>query len=422
MKPILVSHFHRLKKYFIDHGASLIRSSFWLNANFVTTTFLGFIFSLVIANYASKETYGLYQYILSTFSFLGAFTLTGMNTVVTKAIAQGYEGALQQSIRPQLFYGIIPSFLGIIIAFWYLFHGNNLLGISFLIMGTLFPITSTFNTYNAFLVGKKLFKQQFFFSFIFNIIYYGIMIAIVFVSPKALWLVLGNLILVGLFNYIFYKISLKVFLQNNNTFPDLLSDGLHLSISNILPTLLVTFDNILVYYLLGPVMLAIYSIISVIPLRVIGLARSFITASIPDISRHSSESIRPIIVKKIFKIFIISSIIGIGYIITAPLFFKYLFPTYKPYAGLSIFFTVSAILSTIATFITSTVILTQNKTRVYVFNTLYPIITINILAFAGFYYGIIGIITGRIISSLMTILLAMTIIKTKEFSKQIMNT
>lgn len=399
----------------IPRTTSLIRSSFWLHANLISTTFFGFIFSLVIANFATKETYGSYQYILSMFSFLGAFTLTGINTLVTKATARGYEGSLAQSLRPQLYWGCIPGLIGIGIAGWYLIHGNLLLGISFLVMGILFPITSSFNTYNAFLVGKKLFKQQFFFSLIFNTIYYGAMIGIILIAPQTIWLVLTNLVITTLFYTISYYITSKKFVTNDEPYPSLLPNSLHLSFSNILPTLLVTFDNILVYHLLGPVMLAIYSIISIIPIRISGLARSFITLSIPDISKHSSESIRPVVSKKILKIFIISSVIGFGYVVTAPLFFTYLFPTYAAYVGLSIFFTASAILSVISSFVISVLVLTQNKTRTYVFNTTYPIITIFCISVLGYSYGITGVIWGRIMSSVITICFALLIIKIKKF-------
>src|SRR5262245_3218380 len=78
------------------------KSTFWLNANFVISGFLSFAISIAFAHLLPKEAYGTYQFVLSLASFVTAFTLTGMNVAIIRAVSRGYEGGFVPSIRMQL--------------------------------------------------------------------------------------------------------------------------------------------------------------------------------------------------------------------------------------------------------------------------------------------------------------------------------
>ena len=92
------------------------------------------------ASQASKETFGIYQYILSIISILAIFTLPGMQSALTRAIARGKEGTLNVCLKEKIKWSLIGVLGCLAVSAWYLVHQNFILGKSFLIASFLFPI------------------------------------------------------------------------------------------------------------------------------------------------------------------------------------------------------------------------------------------------------------------------------------------
>lgn len=405
------------EKYTRTDMLYLVKSNYWLNLNFISTSILSFTLSVFFANYLSKETFGLYQFVLSSFSIIATFTLTGMNTVITKHTALGLEGTMQKSIRSQFLYGLIPSLISFFVSAWYFMNNNIELSVSFLLMSISIPIITTFNSFNSFLIGKKMFKKHFTYNFIFNITYYGLMIFIVYKNPNLVWLVFGNYLVTSILNYIFYK-KTKKHVENDNFSKDFNNSAIHQSISNILPSILTTIDYILIYKILGPSTLAIYSIISAIPTRLFGFIRNITASATPKISTQSEENVRNNISQKVLKFILLGTIVGTFYLIVAEPIFNVFFPTYKEYIKLSYLYIIPAILSVTSSFTSTYFILTQSKKNIYVYNTIYPILSISSVVVGGLYMGIIGVIIGRSIGYLFTIIISLILIKNISIKNQ----
>lgn len=410
MQNKLITILKKTEKYTKTDMVYLAKSSFWLNANFIVGSFLSFILSIFLANFVSKETMGMYQYIVSAFGILTAFTLTGMNTVVTRDAARNIDGTFQQSIIPQLKSSLLISTVTLIGALWYLIHHNQNLSIAFVILAITIPIITTYNTYNAFLVGKKDFKTQFIYNTIINILYYAGLIITILITHHYLFLVLANFGITAIATWWMYRKTVIHHVHNTATDPSSMSDGIHFSISKILPMLLITFDSIIVYHLLGPVSLAIYSIISNIPLRLNGIVRSITTAATPKFSEHNPVSIRGTITAKTFKIFLASLFVCGIYALLTPTIFHYLFPAYAAYVSLAILFAFVAVIASTVSFTTSAVSMIHNQKSVYILNTLSALFTFIFLVFGGLWFGVIGVIVGRLLGYTATLIISLSIL------------
>ena len=47
--------------------------------------------AIVFARFLPQETYGTYKYVMSIVGLIGAFSFSGMTTVVARAVAQGHD-------------------------------------------------------------------------------------------------------------------------------------------------------------------------------------------------------------------------------------------------------------------------------------------------------------------------------------------
>src|SRR5579872_3261570 len=86
----------------------LFKSGFWLQTSSFSIALLSFLLYVVFGRVLPKDVYGNYQYLLSLASIASAFTMTGMNTAVMRAVARGFEGTFLASLRIQLLWGAVP--------------------------------------------------------------------------------------------------------------------------------------------------------------------------------------------------------------------------------------------------------------------------------------------------------------------------
>ena len=68
----------------------LAKGGGWLVFGQAIATFLGFFVSIAFANLISKESFGIYKFVLSMAGIVGAFSLTGLGVAVTQSVAQRF--------------------------------------------------------------------------------------------------------------------------------------------------------------------------------------------------------------------------------------------------------------------------------------------------------------------------------------------
>jgi len=222
-------------------------------------------------------------------------------------------------------------------------------------------------------------------------------------------LVFVNLASNALSTMFFYFQTLKVYRPNNTTDPATIPYGVHLSIMNAFGTIVTQLDSVLVFHLLGPVQLAVYSLASLLPERVGGAFKFLSVAALPKFSNQTRAEIRLTILSKTIRAAIAGVFVALLYAIAAPFFFHILFPKYLdaiPYTELY-----SLTIITLAANIPITALFALRlKRELYIFNSIYPIVllVLQVLLLLGF--GIPGILVARIASNLVNVLLALLLL------------
>lgn len=384
----------------------LAGAGFWTNLNMVIVSVFALLLSIAFANILPREIYGTYQYLLSLSTLLAALCLTGMNIALSQSVARGNDGDLRPAVRLQLLWSIVPTAIGLFGAGYYAFQGNMTLALGVTVISFLTPAINAFNTYTAFLQGKREFKQLFVYGVLSNIAYYACMFPAIVIAKDAVILIFANLVVNALTMIWFYTRTLARYQPSDQTDPHTLPYGAHLSVMNAVGTIVAQLDSVLVFHFLGPAELAVYSFASLIPERVSGLFKFVTTAALPKFSVQSADEIRQHLIGKTLRAASAGVIVAVAYALSAPFLFSLLFPAYLTAAFYSQVYALMII--TVAANIPAAAIVALRMNReLYAFNIGTPFILLALQVVLLLNFGIIGILLARVISNTCNILLAL---------------
>lgn len=403
------------EKYAKTDMVYLASGGFWLNLSTATMTGFSLLLYIAFAKLLPKESYGIYQFALSLASTLGALTLTGMNTAITQAVARKFEGSFKKSIITQLSWGIIPFLAAVGISIYYFLNSNNNLALAVLIVGIFLPILNSFNTYAAFLSGKKDFKKSFLYSQITNFAFYPIMIGSLFLTKNPLILIGINFAVNTIIAIFLYILTVRFYKPNTEEDPDTLPFAKHLSLMNIVGLIATQADNLLVFHYIGAAELAIYIFATNIPDRFNSLIKNITSVALPKLSEKTRAQIKSAVLNKSFKLALFTALSSVLYIIAAPFIYKIFFPEYLQSVRYSQIYSLVLIIGSLSNLPMAGIMASKAKKELYIFNFIQPISAILIMFIGIINYGIWGLIIARGFSNLISFIILAILISRKQF-------
>jgi len=411
LKNRLISLLRWSEKYTKTDMVYLATSGFWLQASSVFVSFASFFLYIIFGHVLTKEVYGTYQYLLSIGAIVGAFTLTGMNGAVTRAVARGFEGSYIEAIAVQLKWNVVPFAGAWAFGAYYLLHGNMTLGWGLMLIGIFVPLNTTFNTYSAYLAAKKDFKRSFWFSIFTNTPYYLAVAAVAFSLPVALALLAANLISQAIGYFVAHRRVLALYQPNDSRDPEAMTYAKHLSFINFFNVFIAQVDNILVFHYLGAAELALYSFATAIPDR-LGIFRNIASAAFPKFATRTIEEVRSSLGHKVLLSVSAALLVALTYDIFAYQFFTIFFPRYLaavPFSQVYVF-----IIATGFGFLFTTALSAQGRVKMlYAYNIIAPLIILGSEFIGILGWGLWGLVIARVLSSLFTSILGWVFIMRK---------
>lgn len=406
MKEIISSIELRATRLLKSDLRYLAYSGFWSNASSVFVTLLSLLLYLVFAHYLPKETYGTYQYLLSLAALLGSVTLTGMNTSVARAVAQGFDGVVRQAVFYQLRLSWIPISLAVIGSLFFLFTGNTALFVGLLLCGFFVPLSNAFNTYSAYLHGKGDFKSGFIYNALINIPFYGSLIFLALISESPLVLLAGNLIVQTTAYLIALCFVLRRISKSAAHDKESLLFGTHLSVMGVFSTFASQLDSILAFHYLGATQLAVYAFATAIPDRFAGLLKFLPAAALPKFSSRTEAEVRFGILQRLpILLLMLVPVIG-AYILLAPYAYTLLFSTYTdaiPYSQIYALTLVGIITQVIVAALSA-----HGRLRsLYAFNTVVPATQVVAQLLGVLLYGLWGLILARVATAVFALIFSL---------------
>jgi O-antigen/teichoic acid export membrane protein len=340
------------QKYTGTDNVYLAKGGFWLTLGQIISAGASFLLAIAFANLLDPVTYGNYKYIISIVGILGIFSLSGMGTAITQAVARGLEGSFYTGFKTKLKWSLLGSLAAIGGAVYYWLRGNDLLPIPLLISAIFLPLMQASQIYGSFLTGKKLFNAKVKYSSFSQIISVVVIIAALFLTKNLFWLIAVYLISHTILNFFFYWFTQKRFQPNKKEDSQTLLYGKHLSLMDVLSTTSAYIDKILLFTLVGSTQLAIYSFAIIIPDQINSILKNINTLALPKLSTKSLDQTRSTLISKIKKMLLILIPIVIVYWIAAPHIYKIFFPQYGdsiPYSRLLMLSLVTVLTSLIVT-------------------------------------------------------------------------
>ena len=368
----------------------------------------GFVLYILISRILPKDVYGQYKYFLSLFSLFSVTTFTGVEAAVTRAVANGNDGAVKAGFRRKLLGGMVGSVITLCIAGYYALNGRTDLAIALSLMAVFAPWIYAANVYGSTYTGKKLFKNYTRTNIITSLLaFIGMVFAFIFIRDPV-WL-FAAFLFTSLTTVIAYAFALRT-VTNNRVGDDTLSFATHLTKLDILGTIANNIDSILVFHFLGAASLAVYSF-AIIPVEQMkGLLKSFQGIALPKFATSSLRSMQSTIGRKVALFMIMITLLMGIYILLAPPFFRIFFPAYVSAVPLSQVYSLSLIFAMPASLFMTLFIAKGLKKETTQFNVANYTIQILLLVIGAWKFGLWGVIVARMVSRTLMFFTAHTIL------------
>ncbi len=331
LRGVLKKLLLRIQPYVRANMLYLARGGFWSTAVFVISSLFSVLLVIGFGNFLPKETYGSYKFVMSLAGALGFLMFIGINTAVTQAAALGRIGALLYSVRVQLRWNFIFTTALGAVSLYYLVNGNIPFASALGLLALGVPLITTFNTYGAFLAGRKEFKRGAIYGSLTTVFYTVTMFAAIVASKNMVILVLVY-ILGSLLPTLYFHYRVVKGLPSAPLTPaeqhELVSYARHLNIMNVLGNLSQYVDKIVIFHYLGAVELAIYGFALAVPERIRGYLKNITGLALPKLSERSIADITQNFYRRILQGTFVGILISGSYALAAPILFKIFLPQY----------------------------------------------------------------------------------------------
>lgn len=418
---IFISFFERFLRTDIRY---LVKGTFWLSVSRVVGVGVAFGLSILYARYLPKELYGDYRYIMSMMGALGIFALPGMAMSITRSVARGFEGTFRKGSFLIFFSSFGISFISIGIAAWFFMQGDTALAAGFLIAALLVPFAEGLGNWRAYFDGRREFQTKTGFNIASNG-FYGVFMGgvIVFMITFGASPLLVLVLLVaayflghGIPNALAYYSTLRSIKKTEPVEPGAIRYGFHLSLLDAPATIADYLDGVLLYQLLGPASLAVYSFALAPSEQIKGFLGLSATVAAPKLfartaTREETDELKRTLTFKILRSVFFTGAIVAFYILLAPWFYRTFFPAYQDAIFFSQILSLSLFLFPLGLFNTA-LKAEGNLKKVYIYQLSAPFVQIIAFVILIPFFGIWGAVAGRLLGRLTTHLLAFSLFVT----------
>lgn len=300
----------------------------WLASGQAVNNVISFLTAIAFANFLPKEIFGMYKYVLSLFGIFALSTLPGLEVAVVKTVAEGNENIYKRILFYRIAWGFLGALGALITAAYYFQHGNPYFGYGFIVTAIAVPFFDPVNTYTHILAGKKRFDIQARCYTLTRLVSAASIVTVIYFTDQLVPLLIAYFFpYIGMGFYLGWH-SLKKLNLNDRYDPSVMSYGKHFSIMSLIGMGVNYLDGIIIFQFLGPAMLAVYTIALAPINRLQGIFAIVPDIALPKYAEHPIEVIKPVLMSKVLKAMIFTTLIVALYIVTVPFLFKVFFPKY----------------------------------------------------------------------------------------------
>jgi len=291
--------FHHKIKPFLRDNRHHFNNIFWSNLNLAITTLVALALSIVFIRMGSKELYGQYLFILSTFGLFSVMAVPGVRTVIFRAVSQGREGVYSKATNFSFMWSLLGIPLLLLAGLYFYFFKAKILGISLMSSAIFLPFIASLQNWIPFLKGRSFFKKLVAYCTIQSFVTFLAVISVI-LTKNIIIIIIIYLSVRSIFNIIYHFKSLKL-LANKKDDDGWKKQSFALSIIDFSSLMFGQLDIILIGILLPIGQVAIYGLVmSFIGIFIKGI-KSTLEAILPKL--YSDDSF---VIKSFYKYFLAS--------------------------------------------------------------------------------------------------------------------
>lgn len=264
-----------------------IKNGFWLFLRQFFEIVVGTTLFAVFARLATKEALGYFQFVMSVFAVVSIISIPGLNTSILRDVSRGYDGEYVPAVRKSFFWSLIGMPVIIIVGIYAYIFINHELGVILMAASIFFPFFYAPNTWTALLQGKGDYRKLTVFSIVQSLINSIATIAVIYFSnSQALFIITIYLLSFSVFNVVYYYKSLR-YVQNKKTSGEAVKYGWFLTKINFFNSVGENADKLVIGVLLSPVSLALFSVVSAMPLKLKMAIKAVMGVTFPKMSQDN---------------------------------------------------------------------------------------------------------------------------------------
>lgn len=323
------------QKYTKTDMLYLAKGGFWLTTAKVASALCSLVSSIVFANYLPEETYGMFRYALSFFVIFSVLTLSGLDTAVVKAVANGFDKTVIVAFFRKMQFGLLAFVAGIAIATYYFINDNSTLGTIFILASVLVPSMESFYIFVAYLNGKKDFLAITTYVSTTRIITTLLLVIAALITNSILIIISIYLLSHLSLRALFFWISLKKYPTSEKIDEQAISFGMHLTLTQGVTQLAGVLDKILIFNFVSGAVLAGYYLALVPYKQVVNILGTIDTLAFPKMALNDAAQLRKKLPKLLLKLYFLVIPVILMYWLVANTVFSIILPKYTDYIFLS---------------------------------------------------------------------------------------
>jgi O-antigen/teichoic acid export membrane protein len=383
----------------------LLKSSVYLFSANTLGMVMGMLLSVTLARVLGAWNYGQYGLVMSIVGTLSIFSLPGMDTAISHAVARGYDQVYLRGVAMKARFALLGALACVPLGLYFFYLKDNPdLGRSFYAAGLLFIPFTVLSSYNSFLYGRREFQvASRFYALTTSFSTCATVLTLLF-TRSFLHIMLAYLLSNALCNTFFFWRTLGES-RNREMDETSLSYGKHLTMMNVLGTAFIHLDNLLVAYFLSLPDLAVYMVAMALPPQVKAMSKMVSTVLFPKMSTFNEDELYNWALHRLPLLFITSTAIGVvgalavPYLI--PLVYSAQYARAVPHAQILVLgMGISA-----PGVVLGGMLKSQKRMReLYVLNTILPLVQ-SVLWVAGTIgFGLIGMVVAKTVSWILGLL------------------
>ena len=304
--------------------------AFWLALAQGMGALSAFIVTALLARLLPPEYFGEYRFVLSLVPVLAVFTLPGVGTALTKAVAQGGSPKLGTLLSFKIKWGLASAAVSALLSFYYFAQGNETLGYSFLIASLFMPFYEVFFIYSFYLKGRRDFKRSTFYEAFSRIFQALLIVAVATVWDSVEALVFAFFAGKLISEYLAYVKTEQKDDKDQGLEKSILKESIPLSLSALFNIVANNADKILVWHFFGAKVLAVYIVITIFPIQISNILHQIINQLL--FIKMSEQKTRKVAYTKQLLIYILAlGVLAVPAYGAYIILFPYIFPIYAKY-------------------------------------------------------------------------------------------